>query len=152
MVYAQSGICPGEWDTLTALGFWDTNGSPNLSQITRPSDSKKKKKKKKKRTCRVVDFAFQTDHRVKLKENEKKDKYLDLARKLKKLCCNLCSRFTKETGRLENKRTNRDHLNYSFIKISLNTQKSSGVLKSLKLQWETHRRMLVWKTLKSKKK
>ena len=28
------------------------------------------------RTCRIVDFAV---HRVKVKENEKKDKYLDLA-------------------------------------------------------------------------
>ena len=36
-------------------------------------------------TCRIVDFADPPDHRVKLKENEKKDKYLDLARELKKL-------------------------------------------------------------------
>ena len=39
---------------------------------------------KKKRTCKIVDFAVPTDHRIKLKECEKKDKYLDLARKLKK--------------------------------------------------------------------
>ena len=32
-----------------------------------------------------MDFAVPGDHRVKLKENEKKDKYLDLARELKKL-------------------------------------------------------------------
>ena len=32
-----------------------------------------------------MDFAVPADHRVKLKENEKKDKYLDLARELKKL-------------------------------------------------------------------
>ena len=32
-----------------------------------------------------MDFAASTDHRVKLKENEKKDKYLNLARELKKL-------------------------------------------------------------------
>ena len=30
-------------------------------------------------------FAVLADHRAKLKESEKKDKYLDLARKLKKL-------------------------------------------------------------------
>ena len=36
------------------------------------------------RTCKMVDFAVPGDHRVKLKENEKKDKYLDLVRKLKK--------------------------------------------------------------------
>ena len=40
---------------------------------------------KKKRTCKIVDFAVPADHRMKLKECEKKDKYLDLARKLKKL-------------------------------------------------------------------
>ena len=39
---------------------------------------------KTKRTCRIVDFAVLADHRVKLKESEKKDKYLDLARELKK--------------------------------------------------------------------
>ena len=32
-----------------------------------------------------MDFAVPADHRVKLKENEKKDKHLDLARELKKL-------------------------------------------------------------------
>ena len=40
---------------------------------------------KKKRACKIVDFAVPADHRIKLKESEKKDKYLDLARKLKKL-------------------------------------------------------------------
>ena len=39
----------------------------------------------KKRTCKIVDFAVLADHRIKLKECEKKDKYLDLARELKKL-------------------------------------------------------------------
>ena len=32
-----------------------------------------------------MDFAVLADHRIKLKECEKKDKYLDLARELKKL-------------------------------------------------------------------
>ena len=40
---------------------------------------------KKKRICKIVDFAVPADHRIKLKECEKKDKYLDLARELKKL-------------------------------------------------------------------
>ena len=31
-----------------------------------------------------MDFAVPADHRVKLKESEKKDKYLDLTRELKK--------------------------------------------------------------------
>ena len=40
---------------------------------------------KKKRICIIVDFAVPADHRIKLKESEKKGKYLDLARELKKL-------------------------------------------------------------------
>ena len=40
---------------------------------------------KKKRTCKIVDLAVLADHRIKLKECEKKDKYLDLAREQKKL-------------------------------------------------------------------
>ena len=43
-----------------------------------------KKKRKKKWTCRIVDFVVQADHRVKLKEGEKRDKNTDLARELKK--------------------------------------------------------------------
>ena len=51
----------------------------NLGETIRPSDSKKE------RTCRIVDFAVPVDHRVNLKENEKKNKYPDLARELKKM-------------------------------------------------------------------
>ena len=40
---------------------------------------------KKKKICKIVDFAVPADHRINLKESEKKDKYLDLARELKKL-------------------------------------------------------------------
>ena len=32
-----------------------------------------------------MDFAAPTDHRIKLKESEKKDRYIDFARELKKL-------------------------------------------------------------------
>ena len=39
---------------------------------------------KKKRTCRIVDFVVPADHIDKLKESEKQDKYLDLAREMKK--------------------------------------------------------------------
>ena len=41
--------------------------------------------KKKKINCKIVDFAVLADHRIKLKKCEKKDKYLDFARELKKL-------------------------------------------------------------------
>ena len=42
-------------------------------------------KKKRKENLQNVDFAVPADHRIKLKECEKRDKYLDLARELKKL-------------------------------------------------------------------
>ena len=54
---------------------------PDLIKINKKKTNKKQKKKK--RICRIVDFAVSADHRVKLKESEKKDKYLDLARELK---------------------------------------------------------------------
>ena len=41
--------------------------------------------KKAKRICKIVQFAVPADHRINLKECKKKDKYLDLARELKKL-------------------------------------------------------------------
>ena len=40
---------------------------------------------KKKRICKIVDFAVPVNHRINLKECEKKNKYFDLARELKKL-------------------------------------------------------------------
>ena len=41
--------------------------------------------KKKKRTFRLLDFAVPRDHIVEIKESEKRCKYLDLAREMKKL-------------------------------------------------------------------
>ena len=41
--------------------------------------------KKKKRTCQIVQFAVLANYGVKSKESEKKDKYLDLTREMKKL-------------------------------------------------------------------
>ena len=38
-----------------------------------------------KKIYKIVDFAVPADHRINLKEYEKRDKYLDLARELKKL-------------------------------------------------------------------
>ena len=69
------------WDTETPMGLWYTNGSLNLGQKTRHYDNNNKKKK----ICKIVDFAVPADHKIKLKEREKRDKYLDLTRELKKL-------------------------------------------------------------------
>ena len=41
-------------------------------------------KNKKMKICKIVDSAVPADYRIKLKECEKRDKYLDLARELKK--------------------------------------------------------------------
>ena len=80
---------------------------------------------KKERIRRLVNFAVPTDHRVKLKECKKRDKYQDLARELKKkktvehqsddfTNCNWCSWYKglvqwladlKEKGCLETVRT-----------------------------------------------
>ena len=60
-----------ENNTQTPTRLWHTNGSRNLDQKTRPNNKQKS--------------AIAADHRIKLKECEKKDKYLDLARELKKL-------------------------------------------------------------------
>ena len=62
------------------MGLEYTNGSLNPGQKTRPHNNQQKNK-----ICKIVDFAVSADHRINLKESEKKDKYLDLARELKKL-------------------------------------------------------------------
>ena len=71
-----------ENDTQTPMGLWYRNGSPNVSQKTRRYNNQKKKKEE---ILQIVDFAVLADHRIKLKECEKRDKYLNLARELKKL-------------------------------------------------------------------
>ena len=53
---------------------------PNPGQNTKYYNNQQKK-----RTCIIVDFAVPADPRIKLKENEKKDKYLDFVWELKKL-------------------------------------------------------------------
>ena len=78
MVYIQPRIYAEKWDTQNSRGFWDTDGLPELDQTTWPNDSQQKK-----RTCWIVDFTVSADHGV--KESKKRDKYLDLARELKKL-------------------------------------------------------------------
>ena len=61
--------------------FWDTNGSPYHGQMTRSYNNKQQQKK---RTRKIVEFDVPVDHIVKLKESEKKTKYVDLTREFKK--------------------------------------------------------------------
>ena len=63
MVYAQPSSCPGEWHTQNPMRLSHTNGSPNLSQKTRPYSNQQKKEN-------LQNFGF-ADHTVKLKESEK---------------------------------------------------------------------------------
>ena len=65
------------------------------------------------------------DHRVKFKEGEKRERYLDLARELDRLwnIYNSCPRYyhqrdCTETGGLGNKRTREDHPNNNIVEIS----------------------------------
>ena len=76
MVYPQLRMGPEERDTQIPQGFWHTNGSLNLVQMTRPCNNQQQKK----RICRIVNFAIPANHRVKLKETKNKDKNLDLTR------------------------------------------------------------------------
>ena len=55
------------------MGLWQIQGSPNFGQKTRPNNNQQKK-----RTFKIEDFAVPADHRIKLKEWEKK--YLNLVR------------------------------------------------------------------------
>ena len=113
-----------------------------------------------------MDFAVSAEHRVKLKESEKKDKYLDLTRELKKTIehegdnytnCDSCFRYsnwriTKGTGGLGSWRTGGDHPNDSIIENGQNSEKSPGDLRRLAVSQtpvKTHRLTLMWKALMS---
>ena len=61
----------------------------HLILVRRPDLIIINEKKKKKKTCKIVNFAVPAEHRIKLKESEKKGQYLDLARELKKKLWNM---------------------------------------------------------------
>ena len=94
----------------------------------------------KKRTCKFEDFDVPADHRIKLKESEKKDGYLDLAREWKKLRnmkvtivpIVIDAFSTVSKGLLKwrgGRRTSGDHPNNK--NIGHNTEKSPGDLRRL---------------------
>ena len=72
-------------ETDTHKLLWDFDLRTDHLILARRPDLIIINKKKKKRICKIVDFTVPADHRIKLKECEKKDKYLDFARELKKL-------------------------------------------------------------------
>ena len=71
-----------ENDTHKLLGNLTFKRISYPDQTTRPYNNQQKKKM---RIFKIVDIAVTADHRINLKECEKKDKYLALARALKKL-------------------------------------------------------------------
>ena len=80
VVYSQPRIHPGEWDAENSLKDFEIQTDhlisarwPDLELIN-----------KKKRTYCIVNFDVPEDRRVKIKESEKIDEYLDLAWELKK--------------------------------------------------------------------
>ena len=98
------------------------------------------------------------NYRKKLTCSEKKVKYLDLARKLKKgdnytnrVRCFWYShqRIIKGTGGLWARRTSRDHPNFNIIRNGQNTEKSPGDLRRIAVTQtpvKNHQLKLMWKT------
>ena len=109
--------------------------------------------------CKIVEFAVPADHRIKLKEYEKKEKYLNLARELKKLWnmkvtiipivisafCTVTKGLLKGPEDLEVG----DHPKNNIIENGQNTEKSPGDLRRLAVTQtpvKDHQLTLMWKT------
>ena len=158
MVYAQPTIFP---ENETHKPFWnfeiqtDHLISPRRLSLIIINNEKK-------RTCKILNFAV--DYRIKLKESEKKYKYLNLVREVRKKLehendgdssCNLISwyshkRIDARTGGLGKKRTSGDHPNYCIIEINQNTKKSPIDLRRffiIQIPVKDHLLTLIWKTL-----
>ena len=69
------------WDFEIQMDLLSSTRRPDLVIVNKKK--KKKKEKKKKRTCRILDFSGLVDHRMKFKEIERKDKYLEPTKELK---------------------------------------------------------------------
>ena len=112
-----------------------------------------------------MDFAVPADHKVKLKVGEKGEKYLELAKELKKLwnmkltvipiVIGTLSTITKSLlqgqGNFGNKRMRGDTLKCTMVEIGQNTKKRPVDLRRLAVTQtfvENHQQSLVWNTLK----
>ena len=89
-----------------------------------------------------MDFAVPADHRVKLKEHEKRDKYVNLAMELKKMCNMKVMIIPIVIGALGAVKTGLVHrleggdcLSYSIVEIGQNTEKIPGDLGRLAVTW-----------------
>ena len=66
-----------------------------------------------------MDFAIPPDHKVKINEREKRDKYLDLARGLRKLLNMTVTVMPIVVGTVGNRGTNQDPPNYRIVEIGI---------------------------------
>ena len=80
--HRTNGICTNQdlfWRMTRTKSSGILRQTDHLISARRPDNIINKKEI----TCRIVDFAVPADHRVKMKEREKKDKSIDLAKGLK---------------------------------------------------------------------
>ena len=89
-----------------------------------------------------MNFTVPIDHRVKIKENEKRDKYLRTKKRLWHMKVmvrpiiigvlrTIPKSLVKGVRRIGNRRMNHDDPDYSTVEISQNTEKSPGDLRRL---------------------
>ena len=101
-----------------------------------------------------MDFAVPADHKIKLKENEKKDKYLDLVRGLKKLwnmkvmvlpiVIGVLGTVTKGLVKGQEDLEIKERVETAIVEIVQNTEKSPGDLMKLAVtqtQVEDHKQI-----------
>ena len=105
-----------ENETHKLLGFWHTNGSPTLGQMTWLCNNQQKKKE----NLSNCGLCCPDWPQSKIEETMAHEIHTN---------CNWYSWYSYErsdtgTGELGNKRTNEDHPNYSIIKIGYNTEES----------------------------
>ena len=154
------GNCARNWNsTIWIYNVWDSKiqkyhliatRRPDLVIVTPPPPKKKWKKRK----CRMMEFAVVTDHKVRVKENEKRDKYLVVARELEKTMgdegdsetnCNWCTwndsqRLAKGLQELEisgRAKTIQTTALLWLARILRRVLNSWGDLVSLRLYWKT---------------
>ena len=142
------------WDFDIQTGYLISARQPDLIIIN-----------KKMGTCKIVDFAVLADHWVKLKENEKKDRYLVFARELKKLW-NMKMTFIpivigilgtvskgllKGLEDLEIRGWVETNQTTALLRLAQNTEKNPGDLRRPAVTLtpvKDHQLKLMWKTLK----
>ena len=107
----------------------------------------------KKRNWRVVDFVVLADHRVKIKESENRDKYLDLGREQRKLwnmkVNDTFEKLGKRAGRVWNRlKTIQTTTLLKSVWILRRVLETREDFLTLRFQWKQQELTLVWRILK----